>query len=120
MTIWNWNSDAIKDEVRNYLANYPEEIVTIFGELRQLICESVPQDVEETLWAKLPSYYVADNFVRLIPFRDHINVEAAAILFHRDELAGYKLTPKGMLQITLKQPIPREILKQIFLETLMR
>ena len=30
---------------------------------------------------------------------------------------GYKITPKGMLQIYLKQDIPSEVLKQIFLET---
>ena len=30
---------------------------------------------------------------------------------------GYKITPKEMLQIYLKQDIPGEVLKQIFLET---
>ncbi len=71
------------------------------------------------MWAKLPSYYAGESFVRLIPFKDHINIEAHAVVQHKEELTGYKITPKGMLQIYLKQGIPYEVLKQIFTETLM-
>lgn len=56
--------------------------------------------------------------MRLIPFKDHINVEAKAVLKYEDRLAGYKVTPKGMLVISLKQDIPVDVLKQIFAETL--
>lgn len=70
------------------------------------------------MWAKIPSYYVGKSFVRLIPFKDHINVEAFFILNHKEELTGYKITPKGMLQIFLKQDIPAEVLRKIFAETL--
>ena len=31
------------------------------------------------MWAKLPTYYVGESFVRLIPFKDHINIEAKAV-----------------------------------------
>jgi len=31
-------------------------------------------------------------FVHPIPFRDHINVEAKAVLSHTDELLPYKVT----------------------------
>lgn len=61
---------------------------------------------------------VGKSFVRLLPFKDHINIEANAVVFHKEELAGYKFTPKGMLQIYLRQEKPSEILKQIFAETL--
>ena len=70
------------------------------------------------MWAKLPSYYAGDSFVRLIPFKDHINVEAKAVSEYKDALTGYKITPKGMLQIFLKQDIPFDTLKQIFSDTL--
>lgn len=56
--------------------------------------------------------------MRLIPFKDHINVEAKAVLKYEDRLAGYKVTPKGMLVISIKQDIPVDVLKQIFAETL--
>ena len=57
-------------------------------------------------------------FVRLIPFKDHINIEANAISEYKDVLSGYKVTPKGMLQIFLKQELPIDVLKQIFAKTL--
>lgn len=56
--------------------------------------------------------------MRLIPFKDHINIEAQAVIQHKEELACYKITPKGMLQIYLKQDIPYEVLKQIFAEAI--
>lgn len=49
----------------------------------------------------MPSFYIDDKFVRLIPFKDHINIEAATIATHTSQLKQYKITPKGMLQIYL-------------------
>lgn len=105
-------------QVREYVSRYPEEIIALYEELRQIIFDSAPRAPEETLWAKLPTYSVGGAFVRLIPFKDHINVEAKAVLQHREALADYKITPKGMLQIFLQQRIPRDVLMQIFVETL--
>ena len=108
----------MKEQVKDYIDKYPSEIVDMYLNLRQIIFDSVSDKPEETLWAKLPSYYVGDSVVRLIPFKDHINIEAKAVMQHAGELAGYKITPKGMVQIFLKQEIPYEALKQIFAETL--
>lgn len=104
--------------VKNYIELYPSEIIDMFNHLRQLIFNSVSSEPEETLWAKLPSYYVGENFVRLIPFKDHINIEALAAIQHKEELSGYKITPKGMLQVFVHQQIPSEVLMRIFTETL--
>ena len=106
--------------VKEYIEKYSSEIVDLFNRLRQLIFDSVVSEPEEMLWAKLPSYYVGERFVRLIPFKDHMNIEAQAITKHANELAGYKITPKGMLQLYLKQEVPAEVLKKIFSETLER
>ena len=108
----------MNEQVKEYMDKYPGEIIDMYNQLRQMIFDSVSSIPEETLWAKLPSYYVGDAVVRLIPFKDHINVEAQAVMQHKEELAGYKITPKGMVQIYLKQDIPCEVLKQIFAETL--
>lgn len=107
----------MNDSVKELMEKYSDEIKGLFGELREIIY-SVNADIEEKLWAKLPSYYAGEHFVRLIPFKDHINIEAAAAAAHSGELNGYKITPKGMLQISPKQDIPTEILRQIFSETL--
>ena len=107
-------------QVKDYLEKYPSEIIDMFNNLRKIVFDSVSYELEETLWAKLPSYYVGESFVRLIPFKNHINIEAQAIISHKEELTNYKITPKGMLQIYLKQDIPSDILKQIFAETFER
>lgn len=104
--------------VKEYLQKYSDEIVDLFMELRSIIYESTSAEIQEMLWAKLPSYYIGESFVRLIPFKDHINIEAKAILAHREELSNYKITPKGMLQIYLKQDIPVDVLKRVLAETL--
>ncbi len=105
-------------QVREYVDKYPESIADLFQSLRQMILESTPAEIQEVLWAKLPSYCVGESFVRLIPFKDHLNIEARAVTLHREELSNYKITPKGMLQIYLKQDVPTETLKRIFEETL--
>lgn len=106
------------EQVKAYIEKYPEEIYRQFILLRQLIWESVPAAPIETMWARLPSYYAGDAFVRLIPFKDHINIEASAIDQYRDMLTGYKLTPKGMLQIYAGQALPEDLLRSIFAQTL--
>ncbi|MGN0479351.1 MAG: GNAT family N-acetyltransferase [Hominenteromicrobium sp.] len=108
----------MNEQVKAYLAQYPDAVVDLFHTVRQTIFESVSCEPEERLWAKIPSYYVGESFVRLIPFKDHLNIEAQAAARYKEELAGYKFTPKGMVQIYLKQDIPHETLKRIFAETL--
>lgn len=109
----------MKEEVAQYIDKFSDEIKEMYLNLRLIVVNSVLCDVEEKLWAKLPSYYVGDNVVRLIPFKDHINIQATAIDKFINELGDFKITPKGMLQIYLNQNIPHELLKQIFQETLM-
>ena len=108
----------MNEQVKDLLDKYPSEIIDMYNNLRQIIFDSVSCEPEETLWAKLPSFYVGESFVRLIPFKDHINVEAQAVNQHKEELGGYKITSKGMLQIFLKQDIPTDVLKRIFADTL--
>ncbi|WP_310602011.1 DUF1801 domain-containing protein [Anaerosporobacter sp.] len=109
----------MNEDIQQYIEKYSEEIKSLFINLRTLIFNSVSADIEEKLWAKLPSYYVGKKFVRIIPFKDHINVEATAVIQFKSELSDYKLTPKGMLQIYSNQTIPEDILQQIFIETLL-
>lgn len=104
----------MNEQIKEYLSKYPNEIIRLYGELRQLLFASVSCEVTETLWAKLPSYYAGESFVRLIPFKDHINIEARTAILYKDRLTGYQMTPKGMLQIRPGQEIPSGVLKQIF------
>ena len=108
----------MNEQIREYLDKFPTEIIDMYDSLRKLIFDSVSSKPQETMWAKIPSYYVGESFVRLIPFKDHINIEAKAVSEYKDALEGYKVTPKGMLQVFIKQDIPEDVLKRIFAETL--
>ena len=108
----------MNEQIKEYIDKYPSDIIAMYNDLRNLIFDSISSEPQEMMWAKLPTYYVGESFVRLIPFKDHINIEAKAISEYKDVLSGYKVTPKGMLQIFLKQELPIEVLKQIFAKTL--
>jgi hypothetical protein len=95
------------------MATYDERTKQKFKILYDLILESTSQVVEEKLWAKIPSIYCSNNVVRLIPFKDHINIEAKGVLAYQDKLQGYRFTPKGMLQIGHEQSIPEELAKEL-------
>lgn len=106
------------NEIQNYIGKYCTEVQNMFTKLRQLVIESVPYNIDEKMYAKLPSYYVGERFIRIIPFKDHINIEAKTIMGYNNQLKEYKLTPKGMLQIYINEEIPESILSQIFNTTL--
>lgn len=108
----------MNEQIKEYIDKFPNDIIDMYIVLRKLIFDSVSSELQETMWAKLPTYYVGESFVRLIPFKDHINIEARAVSVNTELLSGYKVTPKGMLQIFLKQDIPTDVLKKIFIETL--
>ncbi|MDD5936508.1 MAG: DUF1801 domain-containing protein [Clostridiales bacterium] len=107
----------MNDEIKCYLKKYPQEIVNLYMELREIIYSVNAANIEEKMWAKLPSYYDEEKYIRLIPFKDHINIETTGLADYMEAFAGYKFTPKGMLQISSKQNIPRDILMNAFKNT---
>jgi hypothetical protein len=108
----------MNDQIEKFLESFDEDTRQRFKILYALILESTSQVVEEKLWAKLPSIYCGANYVRLIPFKDHINIEARGLAAYQEQLKGYRFTPKGMLQIGHKQDIPGETLRLIFKDCL--
>ncbi|MDE7164275.1 MAG: DUF1801 domain-containing protein [Clostridiales bacterium] len=99
------------------LGKYSVELRDLFAQLNDLIFAAVPS-VNARLWGGLPSYYVKDKFVRLIPSKNHINVEAEALLNYKAQLSDYEFTPKNMLRICVGQVVPADILKAAIVETL--
>ncbi len=71
----------MNEQVKEYINKYPAEIIDMFNHFKADDFDSVSCEVEEMLWAKLPSFYVGKSFVRLIPFKDHINIEAQAVIY---------------------------------------
>lgn len=55
----------MNEQVKEYIDKFPGEIIDMYNNLRQMIFDSALCEPEETLWAKIPSYYVGKSFVRL-------------------------------------------------------
>lgn len=104
-------------EINEKLKKYDRKILELFLNLRAIILEVEPL-AEERIWASLPSYYKDQKFIRLIPFKEYINIEASSIKNYLDILTLYKITPKGMMSIKIGQEIPSDTLRKIFFETL--
>ncbi|MCU0485763.1 MAG: hypothetical protein MUC85_06580 [Anaerolineales bacterium] len=108
----------MNEEFKRHLERFDEKTRKRFTMLCDLVHESTSQAIQEKLWAKLPSFYVGERFVRIIPFSDHVNIEAKAINSYKETLGEFQITPKGMLQIKHEQIVPVEILKKIIRESL--
>lgn len=106
------------DGVKDYIRKYPQDIQKMFVEIRALILENAHCEVEEKLWARMPSYFNGKKFVRIIVFKDHININASAVTKFSGELDDFKITPKGMLQLYNNQQIPIAVLQKIIIESL--
>ena len=106
-------------EIENYIEKYPEEVRKLFMQIRDVIFSVEGVIVEEKMWAKLPSYFYGEKFVRIIPFKDYINIEAEGLGKYKCEFEGCKFTPKGMLQIQVDQIVSFDALKKAFSETYM-
>lgn len=47
----------MNEDVQNYITKYSNDIQKLFLELRTIVIQSVSCNIEEKLWAKIPSYY---------------------------------------------------------------
>ena len=52
----------MKEDIYNYLDKFEEQTKKRFWELYKVIYESTSRNIDEKLWAKLPSFYVNDKF----------------------------------------------------------
>lgn len=84
--------------------------------IRHLIHKSVPE-IKEKIWARIPSFYIDKEMIQFLAFKDQINIFANQIISNKDALSGYKVTDKGTLQIYDNQDIPIEILRKIFIDS---
>lgn len=100
------------------LNKFSAELQRLFSRLNDILLTAVPIATAR-LWGGLPSYYVEQSFVRLIPLKDHINIEAAAFTDYAAQLKEYEFTPKNMLQLFVGQAIPAELLTAVFKDTLL-
>lgn len=91
----------------------------MFNNICNIIVDVTKGKVKTKLWARMPSFYIEEKYVRLIPFKDHINIEASAIVDYKNKLSAYKISSKGMLKIYMNQSIPEEILRMVIIDSIL-
>ena len=104
-------------EIEEKLNEYNKDVKDLFLKIRKIIYETNLQ-INESIWASLPSFYYEKKFIRIIPFKNYVNIEAKSISEYRKELIDYKITPKGMLRLEINQEVPSDLLKVIFKKSL--
>ena len=106
-------------DIEEYIEKYPEEIIRLFMKTRDIVLSIDGISIEEKMWAKLPSYYYGGKVVRIIPFKDHINIEADGLAKHASKFEDSSLHQRECLQIQYNQEVDFDALKTVFLDTYM-
>lgn len=65
--------------IKDFIAFFNPLTVERFTALYQLALDSTPRQVEEKVWAAWPTITCGRNFIRLFPFKGHINIKAAGL-----------------------------------------
>ncbi|ABX81860.1 DUF1801 domain-containing protein [Acholeplasma laidlawii] len=107
----------MNEEIEVKLSKYNNGVKDLFLKIRKIIYETNLQ-IDERIWASIPSFYYGNKFIRIIPFKDYVNIEAKLISEYTKELIGYKITPKGMLRLEINQDVPGDLLGIIFKQSL--
>lgn len=50
----------MNEQIKEYIDKYPNDIIDMYNILRKLIFDSASSEPQETIWAKLPTYYVGE------------------------------------------------------------
>lgn len=100
-------------EITDYFGKYEMDKVERLECIRELIHDSVPH-INEKMWTKVPCFYIDKTSIVIRVFGDHFNIFADTIVQYEGELAEYKITPKGALQIFDNQALPLKVLRKIF------
>ena len=108
----------MNEEITQFFEKYPQEISDLCFAVREVIYALPQLKIEEKMWAKMPSYYCSSRFIRIIPFKNHVNIEASGFALHKEAFEGCTFTPKGMLQLFPKQKMDLQLLRLAFLDTL--
>ena len=81
----------------------------------------------ETIFVSNPYYYIKQYetikphyrpSIMLVFFKDHVNVFAQAIKKNKTNLVQYKITDKDTLQIYYDQPLIKDVLIELFKQSL--
>jgi hypothetical protein len=101
------------NDVAHYVSLFPSSIQERYLQLVALL-ESNDIYIEPYLWAGVPTFQTSNRYVRFILFKDHININTSLGISILELKPPYKVTPKGMVQLFVDDPIDEAFIKKMF------
>jgi uncharacterized protein YdhG (YjbR/CyaY superfamily) len=101
------------NSIDEYIANFPEEVQKILGELRAVIKASAP-DAEERISYQIPTFTLKGNLVHFAAYKKHIGFypTSSGIQAFKHELSVYE-GAKGTVRFPIDKPLPLELISKI-------
>ncbi len=99
--------------IDEYIAQYPEDVQRILGQIRAVIREAAP-DASERISYQMPGFYQNGNLVWFGVHKHHIGFypTGSGVAAFREELSAYK-GAKGSVQFPLDKPVPYDLIARI-------
>lgn len=108
------NTEAASME--SYITGFPEEVRRMLQDIRQTICEAVPE-AQETISYNMPTFVLNGSYlIHFAAYKKHIGMYPAPrdVAFEQD-FAPYKTSGKGTIQFPLNKPMPLDLIRKIVL-----
>jgi uncharacterized protein YdhG (YjbR/CyaY superfamily) len=100
--------------IDEYIVMFPKEIQPKLQEIRRVIKQAAPNS-QEVISYRMPAFKQNGTLVWFAAFKHHIGFypTSSAIIAFKEKLAKYK-TSKGAIQFPIDQPIPLELIKEMY------
>ena len=101
--------------IDTYIENFPKDVQHILKELRQVIREELPEDVEETISYGIPTFKLNGKYVVYFAgYKQHISIHPILEEIQKSipEVSEYK-KGRGTLQFSLNKPLPYPLIRKI-------
>ncbi len=105
----------MKQTVDEYINSFPEDIRKVLEELRGIIKNELPAEIEEIISYGIPTVKLnGKHVIYFAGYKDHISIHPTTEQLEKEvpEVLKYK-TGKGTLQFPLDKPLPFSLIKKI-------
>jgi uncharacterized protein YdhG (YjbR/CyaY superfamily) len=101
------------NSIDEYIADFPEEVQKILGELRAVIKAAAP-DAEERISYQIPTFTLKGNLVHFAAYKKHIGFypTSSGIQAFKNDLSIYE-SGKGSVQFPIDKPLPLGLIRNI-------
>jgi len=104
---------SVKNEIDEYINQFPKNVQQQLQKLRKIIKQTVP-NAEEFISYKMPAYKVHECLVYFAGYKNHVGFypTGSGIAAFENELGSYKYS-KGAVQFPIDEPLPEDLITRM-------